>query len=136
MKAIFKNESTRGGGAGLHTIDRSFIEIAYIVTTTLTVNQCIIKKTTEERVEKVQAHVTTETIDQILQKELEVKKKAAKTKVTFKAFIVGEAFWISFGICTKRKSKSKMKLEDGIECMRELDFKESKSVTKGCASNV
>jgi len=36
---------------------------------------------------------------------------------------VGEALWISFGICGKRKSKRKIKSKDGPECMKGEDSK-------------
>jgi hypothetical protein len=87
-----------------------------------------------------------------LQKELEVKEKACNSEGDLRSIHgaletglsgsgratgecwgpVGEAFWISFGICAKRKSKGKRKLEDGPECVMGEDFKESKSMTKGC----
>jgi hypothetical protein len=56
---------------------------------TLTTTQGIIKQEVEEGVEKVQAHMLLlKQVDQILQKELEVKEKAATMKVTFEAFMV------------------------------------------------
>jgi hypothetical protein len=46
---------------------------------------------------------------------------------------VGEAFSISFGICVKRNSKDKRKLEDGRECVKGEYFKYLESMTKGCS---
>jgi hypothetical protein len=55
---------------------------------TLTTTQGIIKQAVDEGVEKMQAHVTAETVDQILQKELEVKEKVVTMKETFEKFMV------------------------------------------------
>jgi hypothetical protein len=61
---------------------------AYRVTTTLATTQGIIKQEVDESVEKMQAQITAETVDQILQKEIEVKEKVVTVKETFKKFMV------------------------------------------------
>ena len=63
-------------------------EKSYRVTVTLTTTQEIIKHVVDEGVEKMQAHVTAEIVEQILQKEQEVKEKVATMKAIFEAFVV------------------------------------------------
>jgi hypothetical protein len=87
-KVVFINESAKGGATGSCTTDRSTIGGSIQSDNTLTTTQGIIKQEVDEGVEKMQAHVTAETIDQILQKELEVKEKVHDNKRDLQKFMV------------------------------------------------
>jgi hypothetical protein len=57
------------------------------VTTALATARGIVKQVVEESVDKMQTQITFETIDTILQKEIEVKEKATIAKDTLEIFM-------------------------------------------------